>query len=154
MGVVDGNQNRDGANIQLWECDSRNYHMQWTYKGDGIYANSNGKCMVVDHNHAYNGANVQLWSCNGYEHYKAWIFGYCKGPGCSVLRGSVAEDASDRNITSLPVSTTNDTDASALRTMHSSTYYGQEFRFQPDSGWGEYPIVGMRFQELPHAVDL
>merc|ERR1711933_568785 len=139
--VIDGNQNRDGANIQLWECDPYNSHMRWSSLDNFLVANSNGKCMVVDNNHAYNGANVQLWSCQGYEYYKGWVFGYCKGPGCSMLhgskevqlRGSSAKNDSDSNVIALPVSAINDTAPSTLRTMHSTTQYGEQFYFKADA---------------------
>merc|ERR1712187_130496 len=97
-----------GANIQLWECDSNNIHMYWSYLGNGLYANSNGKCMVVDNNHAYNGVNVQLWSCSGSEYYKGWTcYGCHPGFPCQ-FRGSSSKNGSDWNLTSLPVSTSDD----------------------------------------------
>merc|ERR1711977_685783 len=78
--VIDGNKNSNGANIQLWQCDSSNYHMKWHEQaawggGPALVVNSNGRCMTVNNNNAFNGANVQLWDCHGRsQSLRTWTY--------------------------------------------------------------------------------
>merc|ERR1712061_985849 len=71
--VIDGNQYRDGANIQLWTCDDGVRAQRWFHASNSELRNTdNGKCIVVNNNQGYNGNNVQLWSCDGDAGYKWW----------------------------------------------------------------------------------
>jgi len=61
--VIDGNQNRDGANIQLWTCDDSTLSQHWNHYPNGVLFNAAyGPYVdiVVDNNQGYNGNNIQL----------------------------------------------------------------------------------------------
>mmetsp|Transcript_29938 Transcript_29938/g.64545 ORF Transcript_29938/g.64545 Transcript_29938/m.64545 type:complete len:231 (-) Transcript_29938:84-776(-) len=79
--VVDNDDFKNGAKIQLWKCDDSN-EMQdwvlWSHFGGScsgmIAAQATDKeyCMVVDGNNGFDGAKVQLWKCAGDQYAKTW----------------------------------------------------------------------------------
>merc|ERR1712048_576293 len=71
--VIDGNQGQDGANIQLWTCDSSVDAQRWFEIGKIQFQNAaNKKCIVVKENQGYNGNKVELGACEGDAEYKWW----------------------------------------------------------------------------------
>ncbi|MET3904796.1 family 16 glycosylhydrolase [Paenarthrobacter sp. 4246] len=60
---VAGRQAVDGAQLQLWDCDTAASE-QWTFAADGTIR-SLGKCMDVAWGSTSNGARIQLTGCNG-----------------------------------------------------------------------------------------
>lgn len=60
---VAGRQATDGAQLQLWDCDTAASE-QWTFAANGT-VRSLGKCMDVAWGATSNGARVQLATCNG-----------------------------------------------------------------------------------------
>jgi hypothetical protein len=66
---ADLNNPRDGAQIQLWDCNGED-QQKWIITGDEqgfltIRSGLNGKCLDADVNNGANGTKVQLWRCNG-----------------------------------------------------------------------------------------
>jgi len=79
--VVDNDDFKNGAKIQLWECDDFNAKQDWvlwSHFGGScsgmIAAQATNKeyCMVVDGNNGFDGAKVQLWTCEGDQYAKTW----------------------------------------------------------------------------------
>jgi len=67
--VINGNEDKNGAFAQLWECDSNNQAQHWIrqWVGDSMLLKNyafQDKCLVVDDNHGRNGQKLQLWSCD------------------------------------------------------------------------------------------
>lgn len=60
---VAGRQATDGAQVQLWDCDSAASE-QWTFGNNGT-VRSLGKCLDVAWGSTSNGARIQLATCNG-----------------------------------------------------------------------------------------
>jgi len=66
---IAGGANRDGTNIQLWDCVSNGEHenMQFLVPLSGTgriqWAKHPTKCLDVSAGNTNNGANLQIWSC-------------------------------------------------------------------------------------------
>merc|ERR1719436_967954 len=76
--VVDGNQNVNGAKVQLWECDHSVPAQHWIFHSHGSQgmllknAAFPSKCLVVDGNQGHNGAKLQVWDCSVSMYYNGW----------------------------------------------------------------------------------
>ncbi|MFD5141929.1 ricin-type beta-trefoil lectin domain protein [Streptomyces sp. NPDC058401] len=60
---VDGAQNANGTQVQLYTCNGT-AAQRWTLPGDGT-VRAFGKCLDVNAGSTEPGAKVQLWDCNG-----------------------------------------------------------------------------------------
>jgi hypothetical protein len=64
LDVDAGAQYRDGAKVQVWDCNGT-LQQQWFLSGNEIRSGA-GKCLDVDAGAQYkNGGRVQVWECNG-----------------------------------------------------------------------------------------
>lgn len=62
---VDQNQARDGAKVQIWECNGTPAQ-QWLFNPkSGEIRGPGGKCLDVDNAGTADGTRVQLFQCNG-----------------------------------------------------------------------------------------
>jgi len=70
---VNGGVNRDGTNVQLWDCVSNGEHENMQFlvppSGNGRihWAKHPTKCLDVSGGDTNNGANLQIWSCNSMD---------------------------------------------------------------------------------------
>jgi len=70
---VSGGVNKDGTNVQLWDCvhDGQHDNMQFLVPLSGTgrihWAKHPTKCLDVSVGNTNNGANLQIWSCDGID---------------------------------------------------------------------------------------
>lgn len=70
LDVADG-ANRNGARLQLWNCDAGNKNQQFTL-ADGRLKAANGRCVDVKDGYRGNGGALQLWDCAQGNGNQAW----------------------------------------------------------------------------------
>lgn len=61
---VAGGATTDGAQVQLWDCNSGGAQ-RWARTGSTLVNPQSGKCLDVAGGSTANGAKVGLWTCNG-----------------------------------------------------------------------------------------
>lgn len=72
---VSGGMNKDGTNVQLWDCvnDGEHENMQFLMPPSGTgrihWAKHPTKCLDVSAGNTNNGANLQIWSCKNMDEH-------------------------------------------------------------------------------------
>jgi hypothetical protein len=103
----------DGANVQLWGCQSYAEDQHWTHNADDSLSTI-GRCLDIDGNGTATGTKVELWDCNGVGGQK-WVQ-QSNGSLLNPQSGLCLDDPSGNtaNGTQLQIWTCNGTSAQAF----------------------------------------
>jgi hypothetical protein len=64
---VEGGADKNGTQIQQWDCDKDNWNQKFTYDGAiqaYRWATNPNRCIDIDSNNRANGGRIQLHDCN------------------------------------------------------------------------------------------